>query len=66
MVSAINKTSLANQYGWSLKFLMNKINTTKELYQELKIDAGYRSHMRILTPKQVEIIYKYFGEPETK
>ena len=60
---AINKTSLANKYGWTLKYLMNKINTTKKLLIELKEEGDYRSHMRILTPKQVDIIYRHFGEP---
>jgi len=65
MEKSINKTSLAQKYGWTLDFLVKKINSTSELYQELKFSANYNPYQRIFTPKQVEIIYNHFGKPST-
>jgi hypothetical protein len=65
MGTAINKSILAQKYGWSLKVLMTRINSNEELYNRLKKETGYHYMTRILTPKQVELIYLYFGEPGT-
>ena len=64
MDNSINKTLLANRFGWRLNFFTKKINTTPGLLQELKDVANYYPYQRLFTPKQVEIIYKYLGNPE--
>jgi|JFJP01.1.fsa_nt_gi uncharacterized protein YktA (UPF0223 family) len=66
MVKSINKTTLANKYGWSYKFLVRKMNTSKDLMTELKETADYNPYQRIFTPKQIAIIYKHFGNPENE
>lgn len=42
--------------------LMRWIKYNKNLFEELKAN-NYLSNNREFTPKQVEIIYKYLGEP---
>jgi hypothetical protein len=64
MQKSVNKTTLAAKYGWHYSFLVKKINTCRELYKELRETADYNPYQRLITPKQVEIIYKYFGNPE--
>jgi hypothetical protein len=64
MSASINKTQLARKFGWTVEFLVKKINTSKNLYKELTEQAEYNPYQRIFTPLQVDIIYKYFGNPE--
>ena len=64
MEQSINKTKLAQMYGWNLQFLVKRINTSAELLKELT-ETGYYSNQRIFTPKQIEIIFKHFGNPAT-
>jgi hypothetical protein len=64
MQKVINKTSLAELYGWNLSFLRKQLSTNKNLLQELTIKANYKPGQRILTPKQVNIIFKHLGNPE--
>ncbi len=63
MEKSINKTKLAQMYGWNLQFLVKRINRSAELLKELT-ETGYYSNQRIFTPKQVEIIFKHFGYRE--
>lgn len=63
MTKPINKTTLAGEYGWTLRFLVRKINTSPELLKELRQKTNYCFYQRIFTPIQVEIIYKHFGKP---
>jgi hypothetical protein len=63
MELAVNKTELAQRYGWTLKFLRTKINTTPGLLDALK-KADYNLYQRVLTPLQVDIIYNYLGNPQ--
>lgn len=63
-MTSINKTGLANKYGWRLNFLTRKINTTKGLLEKLKKEASYQPYQRLFTPKQIEIIYEFLGNPE--
>lgn len=64
MPQSINKTILAAKFGWTLRFFVHKLNTSPELLSELKDSAKYNLYQRIYTPKQIEIIYKHFGNPE--
>ncbi len=64
MQKVINKTSLAELYGWNLSFLRKQLSTNKNLLQELTIEANYKPGQRILTPKQINIIFKHLGNPE--
>ena len=64
MEQSINKTKLAQMYGWNLQFLVKRINTSAELLKELT-KTGYFTNQRIFTPKQVEIIFNHFGNPTT-
>lgn len=66
MEKAINKTTLAQMYGWNLSIFVKKVNLSGKLLQELKKEAEYNPYQRIFTPKQVEIIYKHFGKPENE
>lgn len=60
----INKTSLAQKYGWTTNFLVKWINQHPALLNEL-IETGYIPKKdRIFTPKQIDIIYKYLGDPD--
>ncbi|MEN8123192.1 MAG: DUF4248 domain-containing protein [Bacteroidota bacterium] len=62
MKESINKTTLAQMYGWNLQFLVNRINTLSELVKELE-GTGYYNNQRIFTPKQVKIIFKHLCNP---
>lgn len=42
--------------------LRNLMLCSRDLMEELKA-AGYKTHAKILTPRQVGIIYRYLGEP---
>jgi hypothetical protein len=53
--SAINKTTLAQGYGISYNTFKKWLSTIPNLNLSTKT--------RILTPKQVEIIYEEFGNP---
>ena len=55
MSERITKKVLAEQYSVSVKTINNWLKPIKGL--ELK------TNVRILTPKQVELIYKHLGEP---
>ena len=63
MSKSVNKTELAKQYGWGQYFLTKKINTIPGLLDELKKEADYKLYQRVFTRKQLEIIYKYLGNP---
>jgi len=63
MAKSVNKTELARQYGWGQYYLTKKINTTPGLLKELKEKANYDIYQRLFTLKQLEIIYKHFGNP---
>jgi len=65
MANSINKTTLARMYGWTLKYLAYKINTSKNLLSELKQSTEYNPYQRLFTPLQIEIIFKHFGTPES-
>lgn len=64
MQKSINKTTLAAKFGWDYNFLVRTINKNSKLYNELKESANYNPYQRLLTPLQVEIIYKHLGNPE--
>ncbi len=51
----INNKSASNQ-------LSKWINSNNKLYDEL-VRNGYKSRQKILTPKQVNIIIDFLGEP---
>jgi hypothetical protein len=59
----ITKSKLARKYGWSLVLLRKKIHTNRELWKELK-ENSYTVYQKVLTPLQLEIIYRYLGRPE--
>ncbi len=42
--------------------LMSWVHNNKELMTELLL-SGYDKHSHKFTPKQINIIYKYLGEP---
>ena len=44
------------------KRLKKWLNINPQLMQSLR-EAGYRDRQRVLTPRQVEVIYEYLGEP---
>ena len=60
---SMTKSKLAGKYGWSLVLLRKKINTNRELWGELR-ENSYEPYQKVLTPLQVEIIFKYLGRPE--
>ena len=66
--SSITKAQLANMYNpgvntnSALKTLNRWIARDSKLLAELQA-ARYYDKQRVLTPKQVEIIIKYLGEP---
>ena len=49
-------------YKTALKSFRQEIRDTRGLFQAL-LDAGYRGNERILTPRQVQLIEDYLGEP---
>jgi len=59
----MTKSKLDRKYGWSLVLLRTKINTNRDLWEELK-ENSYDPYQKVLTPLQVEIIFKYLGRPE--
>lgn len=56
-----NKSTLADEYGINKKTLLKHINTP-ELKDKLK-ETCYKDSNKVLTPKQVEIIKTYLGNP---
>ena len=57
---AISKSELADQYGVNAVTLRNWINGNEELLKEL-IKIGYKKNVRILRPKELDLIEKYIG-----
>ena len=47
-------------YGITSETLRQWINKNKNLLKELKL-AGYNKHSKILNPKEIELIKKYYG-----
>jgi len=43
-------------------YLCSWIKHNRKLNEEL-VEAGYTPRAKLLTPKQIHIIYKYIGEP---
>lgn len=43
-------------------FLISCIKKNKQLKKELE-EAGYTSRAKLLTPKQIRIIFRHIGEP---
>jgi len=43
-------------------YLISWIKNNEQLKKELE-EAGYTSRAKLLTPKQIEIIFNYLGEP---
>lgn len=69
MITSLSKSELAWQYSpdlsqcAALNRLRRWIEGDHDLLTALHA-AGYRPEQRILTAKQVAIIYEYIGEPE--
>ncbi len=59
----MTKGELAKKYNVSVKTLVNWIYKNSELYKILK-SYGYNETDKVLTPKQIEFVYEYLGEPE--
>ena len=49
-------------YKRAVHLFRQEIRETRGLYQAL-LDLGYRGNERILTPRQVQVIEEYLGEP---
>jgi hypothetical protein len=58
----IPKWGLAHLYGITVATLMRDI---KEIQAEL-IDMGYKTNNKCFTPRQMERIVKYLGQPNKK
>ena len=68
-VSGCSKGELAQAYfprtidpKNALRNLARWIDMNPELVKQLK-ESGYQRRQRLLTPRQVSIIYKFLGEP---
>lgn len=66
--ASVRKSDMAHRYNpespvdSALKILRRWILHNRELHSEL-VKAGYSATQRSFTPKQVNILYKYLGEP---
>ena len=49
-------------YKRAVHLFRQEIRETRGLYQAL-LDLGYRGNERILTPRQVQVIEEFLGEP---
>lgn len=56
------KVRIAEKYNVTPMTLKNWINRNSNLLIALK-NAGYNKYQKNFTPKQVEILYEYLGEP---
>ncbi len=63
MVKALNKSTIAKKYNWTLNFFVHKINDSTLLLNALEM-AGYNKNQRIFTQRQLDIIYDHLGNPE--
>ena len=61
--NSISKSKLAKMYGWSIVLLRKRINLNDKLREEL-MENSYNYFQKVLTPLQVEIIFKHLGKPE--
>ena len=57
---AISKSELAERYGVNAVTLRNWINGNEQLLTELK-KIGYKKNVRILRPKELDLIEQYIG-----
>ena len=57
---AISKSELAERYGVNAVTLRNWINGNEELLNELS-KIGYKKNVRILRPKELDLIEQYIG-----
>lgn len=67
-IRSYTKSELARQYNPDLslprarQILYRWITANRQLYDEL-VSCGYREKVQILTPRQVQLIVQYLGEP---
>lgn len=59
----LSKADVANQYGYQTGAFMKRLNSTKGLLRRLIDETAYYSRQKRLTPKQIAIIYEFFGNP---
>lgn len=60
----LNKSELAGLYNVGLKKLMKDIENNTSLWDELN-DTDYNTAQKGFYPSQLEIIFKYFGDPRS-
>ena len=58
------KNELAKEYGMSYSTFMRNFYKSRQFYEEIK-ENGYYISQKILNIKQVEIIFKHMGTPES-
>ncbi len=57
------KSELADMYGVNRRTILNWLHRSAVLKKKLK-EFGYNTNSHLLTPKQVELIFEFIGEPD--
>lgn len=61
-MTAKTKSQLADKYNVDTRTFVNWIKKNVPLGKELK-KLGYHDRDKTFTPKQIEVIYQYIGDP---